>query len=105
MRAEKAGTMRGSFIILAILMPVAACIPATIVESDGPRVTFAWNSADTSLDRVYTLAISYCDGWNAPPRLVSDQIDGRQHTSTFACVPRQTLPFGQSAPGKLLNKL
>ena len=97
--------MRGSIIIQAMLVLLVGCIPAKIVESDGPRVTFAWSSADTTLDRVYTLAINYCDGWNAPPRLVSDQIDGQQHTSTFACVPRATLPFGQSPMGRALNQI
>ena len=62
-------------------------------------MTYSWSKADTSLDRVYSLAISYCDGWNAPPKLIADQIDGEQHTSTFKCVPRPTLPFGQHGPG------
>lgn len=94
-----------AIIPLAILLPLAACIPAKIVESDGPKVTFAWSSADTSLDRVYSLAISYCNGWNAPAKLVADTIDGQQHTSTFACVARPTLPFGQSPVGRLLNRI
>ena len=61
-------------------------------------------SAETELDRVYSLAITYCDDWNAPPRLVADEIDGEQHTSTFACVPRPTLPFGQSPVGRALER-
>ena len=88
----------------AALVALAGCIPARIVESDGPVVTFAWSSAETSLDRVYQLAINYCDGWNAPPRLVADQIDGQQHRSTFRCTPRETLPFGQSPAGRLLER-
>ncbi len=60
--------MRKAILVLGVLLPLAACIPAKIVEADGPRVTFAWSSADTSLDRVYSLAINYCDGWNAPPQ-------------------------------------
>jgi hypothetical protein len=97
--------MRKAILALGILVPSAGCIPAKIVEADGPRVTFAWSSADTSLDRVYSLAINYCDGWNAPPKLVADTVDGQQHTSTFACVPRPTLPFGQTPVGKLLNRI
>jgi hypothetical protein len=92
--------------VLVTLLPLAAgCIPARIVEADGPVVTFAWSSADTSLDRVYSLAIDYCDNWNAPPRLVADYVDGERHTSTFRCTPRETLPLGQSPPGRLLNRL
>ena len=97
--------MRKAILVLGVLLPMAACIPAKIVEADGPRVTYAWSSADTTLDRVYSLAINYCDGWNAPPKLVADTVDGQQHTSIFACVPRPTLPFGQSAVGRLLNKI
>ena len=96
--------MRGLTAILSFSM-LAGCIPAKIVESDGPRVTYAWSSADTSLDRVYQLAITYCDGWNAPPRLIGDQIDGEQHRSTFKCVPRPTLPFGQTPAGRVLDRL
>ena len=96
--------MRGLAVFLSIYL-LAGCIPAKIVEADGPIVTFAWNSADTSLDRVYRLAITYCDGWNAPARLIGDQIEGEQHRSTFKCVPRPTLPFGQTPPGRLLNRL
>jgi hypothetical protein len=91
--------------ILGIPLALAGCIRASIVEADGPRVTYAWSKADTSLGRVYSLATSYCSGWNAPPKLITDQIDGEQHTSTFKCVARPTLPFGQTPPGRLLNKL
>jgi hypothetical protein len=97
--------MREAILTLGILLVLAACIPAKIVEADGPRVTFAWSSADTSLDRVYSLAINYCDGWNAPPRLIADTVDGQQHTSVFVCKPRPTLPFGQSPVGELLKKI
>jgi hypothetical protein len=97
--------MREAIGVVVVLLPLAACIPAKIVEADGPRVTYSWSSADTSLDRVYSLAITYCDPWNAPPRLVADTVDGQQHSSTFECVPRPTLPFGQSPAGRLLNKI
>ena len=66
--------------MLGITLALGGCIRASIVEADGPRVTYSWSKADTSLDRVYSLAISYCDGWNAPPKLIADQIDGEQHT-------------------------
>jgi hypothetical protein len=105
MRWQRANDMRGLTAILGVLVPLAGCIPAKIVEADGPRVTFAWSSADTSLDRVYSLAINYCDGWNAPPRLIADNIEGQQHTSTFKCLPRQTLPLGQTPVGRALNRL
>ena len=39
------------------------------------------------------------------PLLVADVVDGEQHTSTFACVARPTLPFDQSPVGRLLNKI
>src|SRR4051794_41132811 len=91
--------------ILGIPLALAGCIRASIVEADGPRVPYAWSKADTSLDRVYSLAISYCNGWNAPPKLVIDQIDGEQPTTTYNRVARPPLPFGQSPPGRLLNKL
>src|SRR3954453_7377273 len=91
--------------VLGIPLALAGCIRALIVEADGPRVTYAWSKADPSLDRVYSLAISYCNGWNAPPKLVIDQIDGEQPPSPFKGVARPPLPFGQSPPGRLLNKL
>lgn len=97
--------MRKAILLLGAALPLAGCIPAKIVEADGPKVTYAWSSADTSLDRVYSLAITYCDPWNAPAKLVADTVDGQQHLSTFACVPRSTLPFGQSPVGRLLNKI
>jgi hypothetical protein len=97
--------MRNLLLVVGSLLALGACIPAKIVEADGPRVTFAWSSADTSLDRVYSLAINYCDGWNAPAKLIADTVEGEQHTSVFACVPRQTLPFGDSPVGRLLNKI
>jgi hypothetical protein len=97
--------MRNAILALSGVLALGACIPAKIVEADGPRVTFAWSSADTSLDRVHSLAINYCDGWNAPAKLVADTVDGEQHTSTFACVARPTLPFGDSPVGRLLNKI
>ena len=97
--------MRILFGILGTALALAGCIRASIVEADGPRVTYAWNKADTSLDRVYSLAINYCNGWNAPPKLVADEIDGEQHRSTFKCVPRPTMPFGKTPPGRLLEKI
>ena len=72
-------------------------MPATIVANDGPRVTYAWNGDETRLDRVYSLATSYCNGWHAPPRLVGDDVEGKQHRTTFACVPPPTMPFNRSA--------
>ena len=95
--------MRNPVAILALLAGLVGCVPATIVEADGPKVTYSWSSKDTELKRVYSLAISYCDYWNAPARLMADDIAGDQHTSTFACVPRPTMPFGQSPIGKALN--
>jgi hypothetical protein len=92
-------------VLALITLPLVGCIPARIIDSDGPRVTFAWSAADTSLDRVYSLAINYCHGWNAPPRLVADIVDGQQHTSTFECKARATLPFGQTPPGRLLKRI
>ncbi len=97
--------MRNAIVVTVGLLALGACIPAKIVESDGPRVTYAWSSADTSLDRVYTLAISYCQGWNAPARLVSDTVDGQEHISIFACAQRPTLPFGDTPPGRLLKRI
>lgn len=97
--------MRILFGILGLALALAGCIRASIVEADGPRVTYAWSKADTSLDRVYSLAINYCNGWNAPPKLVADEIDGEQHRSTFKCVPRPTMPFGKTPPGRLLEKI
>ena len=97
--------MRSAMVVVGMLPLVAACIPAKIVEADGRRVTYQWNSADTTLDRVYTLAISYCDGWNAPPKLIADTVEGDQHTSIFVCTPRKTLPFGDTPVGRVLNKI
>ncbi len=79
--------------ILALVGALAGCVPARIVATDGPQVTYAWNANETSLDRVYNLAFDYCDGWNAPPRLVTDSIDGEEHRSTFRCIPRPTYPL------------
>lgn len=95
--------MRKLVTIMALLGCLPGCVPAKIVEADGPRVTYTWNGNETKLDKVYGLAISYCDYWNAPPRLVADDIAGEQHTSTFACVPRPTMPFGQSPVGRALD--
>ena len=80
---------------MTILVGLAGCVPAKIVASDGPRVTYEWNSTETKLDRVYSLAIDYCDSWNAPPRVVGDTVNGDQHRTTFACVPRPTLPLNK----------
>jgi hypothetical protein len=95
--------MRKPVTVIALLGCLAGCVPARIVEADGPRVTYAWNSKETELSRVYSMAISYCDYWNAPPRLVADETVGDQRTSTFACVPRPTLPFGQSPVGRAIE--
>jgi hypothetical protein len=97
--------MRRLVTTMALLGCLAGCIPARIVEADGPRVTYAWNDKETELSRVYSLAINYCNGWNAPPRVIADTIDGDQHSTIFRCVPRSTLPFGQSPVGRVLNKL
>ncbi len=99
------GSMRNLMAILGGGVLLCGCIPAKIVDSDGPQVTYSWKSGETSLDRVYSLAIDYCDGWNAPPRLIGDQIEGDEHRSTFKCVPRKTLPLGQTPAGRLLNRL
>ena len=97
--------MREAILGLGVLLVLAACIPAKIVEADGPRVTFAWSSADTSLDRVYSLAINYCDGWNAPPRLVSDTVDGLQHTLDLRVQAAPDPALRQSPVGELLKKI
>ena len=97
--------MRNAIAVLGILPLLGACIPAKIVEADGPRVTYQWSSKDTSLDRVYSLALSYCDGWNAPPKLIADTVEGEQHTSVFTCTPRPTLPFGDTPVGRALDKI
>jgi hypothetical protein len=82
--------------LAACLAPLAGgCMPARIVSADGPRVTYAWNASETTISRVYQLAIYYCDGWNAPPRLVGSTVEGDQRTTTFACVPRPTLPLNR----------
>ena len=52
---------------LGLVGSLTGCVPATIVANDGPRVTYAWNGDETRLDRVYSLATSYCNGWHAPP--------------------------------------
>lgn len=83
---------------LGLVGLLTGCVPASIVANDGPRVTYAWNGDETSLDRVYSLATSYCNGWHAPPRLVGDDIEGNQHRSTFACVPPPTLPLRSLQP-------
>lgn len=80
---------------MAILAGLAGCVPARIVATDGPRVTYAWSATETTLDKVYSLAIDYCDSWNAPPRVVGDAVDGQEHRTTFACVPRSTMPLGK----------
>jgi hypothetical protein len=97
--------MRNAMVVFGILPLLAACIPAKIVEAEGRRVTYQWSSADTSLDRVYSLAINYCDGWNAPPKLIADTVEGDQHTSVFMCTPRPTLPFGNTPVGRVLDKI
>lgn len=97
--------MRNLMAVLGGGVLLCGCIPAKIVENDGPLVTYAWKSDETSLDRVYSLAINYCDGWNAPPRLVSDRIEGDEHRSTFRCEPRKTLPLGKTPVGRLLNRI
>ncbi|MGD9510885.1 MAG: hypothetical protein AB7I59_01035 [Geminicoccaceae bacterium] len=97
--------MRNLMAILGGGVLLCGCIPAKIVASDGPQVTYSWNSNETSLQRVYELAISYCEYWNAPPRLIGDAIEGDEHRSTFRCVPRETLPFGKTPVGKLLNRI
>jgi hypothetical protein len=82
--------------LAACLTPLAGgCTPARIVATDGPRVTYAWKASETTISRVYQLAIYYCDNWNAPPQLVGDTIDGDQRTTTFACRPRPTLPLNR----------
>ena len=45
--------MRKLVIVMALLGCLPGCVPATIVEADGPRVTYAWNSTETELSRVY----------------------------------------------------
>ena len=97
--------MRNAMMVLGLLPLLAACIPAKIVEAEGRRVTYQWRTGDTTLDRVYSLAITYCDGWNAPPKLVADTIEGDQHTSVFECTPRKTLPFGDTPVGRALDKI
>lgn len=97
--------MRGMTAILGGSLLLSACIPARIVDNDGPLVTYAWSADKTSLPKVYQLAINYCHGWNAPPRLVADKIEGDEHHSTFRCEPRKTLPLGATPPGRLLNRL
>lgn len=90
--------MRHPAAFLALLTGLVAlptaCVPARIVESEGRRVTFAWDPRRTRLARVYELAIGYCHRWNAPPEFVANEIleDGRRRT-TFACRPRPTLPL------------
>jgi hypothetical protein len=74
-----------------VVLLAGGCTPARIVATDGPRVTYAWKASETTISRVHQLAVSYCDGWNAPPRLVGDTVDGDERTTTFACVPRPTL--------------
>lgn len=72
---------------------LAGCIPARIVETQGRQVTFAWDSRETRIARVHTLAIDWCHRWNAPPALLGDQVDGYLHRTTFVCRPRETLPI------------
>jgi hypothetical protein len=82
--------------LVAGMAPLAGgCTPARIVAADGPRVTYAWKASETTISRVYQLAVSYCDGRNAPPRLVGDTVDGDERTTTFACVPWPTMPLNR----------
>jgi hypothetical protein len=87
--------LAGTLALLGCLAPLAGCIPARIVETNGPRVTYAWNAGETDLSRVFQLAASYCNSWNAPPRFVGDSIEGDEHRTTFACAPRPTLPLNR----------
>jgi hypothetical protein len=82
-------------LVACIASLAGGCAPARIVAADGPRVTYAWRSSETSISRIYQLAIYYCNAWNAPPRLVGDTVEGDQRTTTFACVPRPTLPLNR----------
>ena len=81
--------------VVACLGLLSACTPARIVSAEGRTVTFSWNAQETRIARVYELAINYCHRWNAPPALVDDRVEGDQHTTTFTCTPRPTLPFNQ----------
>ncbi len=96
--------MRRLAYAIILLGCLPGCIPAKIVEADGPQVTYSWNGQDTELNKVYRLAINYCNSWNAPPELAGDKVSGDLHTTTFVCRSRGTLPFGQSPAGKLINR-
>jgi hypothetical protein len=81
---------------LALLTGAAAlsgCTPARIVAAEGKQVTYGWNARETRIAKVYELAIFYCHAWNAPPALISDRAEGDQHTTTFVCQARPTLPL------------
>lgn len=75
------------------LLGAAGCTPARIVDAEGNRVTFAWNSQRTTISRVNLLAVSYCNRWNAPPVLLGDEADGDERRTTFVCRGRGTLPL------------
>jgi hypothetical protein len=88
--------MRKLAAALALLSGAAAlpsCTPARIVAAEGKQVTYRWNVRETRIAKVHELAIFYCDRWNAPPALVSNQVEGDQRTTTFVCRPRPTQPL------------
>ena len=78
---------------LSALLLVAGCTRAWIVESDGPRVTYAWHPDQATIGGVFRMATNYCTNWNAPAVLVSDTIEGELHRTTFICRPPPTLPI------------
>jgi hypothetical protein len=79
--------------VLACLGALSACTRARIVSTEGRTVTFSWNAQETTIGRVHALAINWCHRWNAPPALIADRVEGDQHTTTFTCTPRPTLPL------------
>ena len=86
-------TLAATLATLSALSLVTGCTRATIVESQGPRVTYAWNSEQTNLQAVFRLAMNYCQPWNAPAALVSDTPNGTEHRSVFVCRPPPQLPI------------
>ena len=67
-------------------MTLPGCVPAKIVEADGPRVTYSWNAQDTELSRVYQLAINYC-------KLAVVSVDSPVVNDAFRTGLRASFPF------------